>query len=43
LNSSVGLEFLVAYSTTLQTDNVDKANTIGFAIGLQIHLEKEKK
>ena len=40
-NSSVGLEFLLNYSTIASSSN-NKSYKLGIGIGLQIHLEKEK-
>jgi hypothetical protein len=40
-NNSVGLEFLLNYSTTESRSN-DKSYKLGIGIGLQIHLEKDK-
>lgn len=42
LNSSVGLEFLIGYTATPKNKNSDKSSRIGFGIGFQIHLEKDK-
>ena len=42
LNSSVGIEFLIGYSHTPKNKNSDKSSKVGFGIGFQIHLEKEK-
>ena len=42
LNSSVGIEFLIGYSTAPKNKSTGKSNKVGFGIGLQIHLEKEK-
>ncbi|MGN6614669.1 MAG: hypothetical protein ACTHKC_06475 [Candidatus Nitrosocosmicus sp.] len=41
-NSSVGIEFLLNYSSTGTTGNKGRANSIGLSIGLQIHLEKDE-
>lgn len=41
-NSSVGIEFLLDYSSTGTSGNKGRANSIGVGIGLQIHLEKDK-
>ena len=41
-NSSVGLEFIIAYSTTKIVGFSGINNEIRFGIGFQIHLEKEK-
>lgn len=40
-NSSVGLEFLVSYSSTKAALNQGRNNEIRLGIGFQIHLEKE--
>ena len=42
LNSSVALEFLVGYSITPKNKSSAKSSKVGFGIGFQIHLEKEK-
>jgi hypothetical protein len=41
-NSSVGLEFLLGYATTKVVGLSGNNSEIRFAIGFQIHLEKEK-
>jgi hypothetical protein len=41
-NSSVGLEFTLAYSTTKVVGFAGTNNEIRFGIGFQFHLEKEK-
>ncbi len=41
-NSSVGLEFLIGYSTTKYLHYEGRNNTIQAGIGLQVHLEKDK-
>lgn len=41
LNTSVGLEFLLAYSKYQEIDVDYKGNQLQFKIGLQFHLEKE--
>lgn len=41
-NTTVGLEFILGYSTTKVVDFTGTNNGIRFGIGLQIHLEKEK-
>ena len=41
-NTSVGLEFLVSYSTYKFSGIKGSNNTIMFGLGLQVHLEKEK-
>ncbi len=41
LNSSVGLEFLINYSTSSFFKNEVTIATIQFGLGLQVHLEKE--
>jgi hypothetical protein len=42
LNSSVGIEFTVGYSTLKFENSAGTDNTIQTGLGLQIHLEKEK-
>ena len=42
LNTVVGIEFLVGYSTTKYVGYTRSNNTVQVNIGLQIHLEKEK-
>ncbi len=42
LNNIVGIEFTIGYSTQKYTNSLLRTNTIQTAIGLQIHLEKEK-
>jgi hypothetical protein len=39
-NSSVGLEFLAAYTTSKYANITGRNNTFQFGIGLQVHLEK---
>lgn len=41
-NSSVGLEFIIAYSTTKVVGFTGTNNEIRFGIGFQFHLEKDK-
>jgi hypothetical protein len=41
-NSSVGLEFIIGYSTTKVVGFSGTNNEIRFGIGFQIHLEKDK-
>lgn len=41
-NSTVGLEFIIAYSTTKAVGAPGTNNEIRFGIGFQIHLEKDK-
>ena len=41
-NSSVGIEFLLNYSSTGNSVNSNRGGSIGIGIGLQIHLKKEK-
>ncbi len=42
-NSSVGIEFLLNYSSSGNNINNGRSNSIGIGIGLQVHLQKEKK
>jgi hypothetical protein len=42
-NSSVGIEFLLNYTSSGNNTNNSRSNSIGAGIGLQIHLQKEKK
>lgn len=42
-NSSVGLEFLIGYSSSKYAQYEGNNNTVQVGIGLQIHLEKDKK
>lgn len=41
-NSSVGIEFLLNYSSTGTIGYKGRGNSFGISIGLQIHLEKDK-
>ena len=41
-NSSVGIEFLLNYSTTNTNNSITKSYKLGIGIGLQIHLQKDK-
>ena len=41
-NTSVGLEFIIAYSTTKVVGFSGNNNKIQFGVGFQIHLEKDK-
>jgi hypothetical protein len=41
-NSSVGIEFLLNYSSTGNNLSSKRANSIGIGIGLQVHLQKDK-
>jgi len=41
-NSSIGLEFIITYSTTKAVGFSGANNEIKFGIGFQIHLEKDK-
>ncbi|MCO5237934.1 MAG: hypothetical protein M9904_14565 [Chitinophagaceae bacterium] len=41
-NSSVGLEFIVAYNTTKAVGRSGANNEIKFGMGFQIHLERDK-
>jgi hypothetical protein len=42
LNSSVGVEFTIGYSSTHIKGNNDNNNVFQTGIGFQIHLEKNK-
>ena len=41
-NSTVGLEFLIGYSTTKYVQNSSRNSGIQVGLGLQVHLEKSK-
>jgi len=41
-NSSIGIEFLLNYSSTGTSGYNGRGNSFGIGIGLQIHLEKDK-
>ena len=41
-NTSVGLEFLIGYTTSKYVQNSSSTNTIQVGLGLQVHLEKDK-
>lgn len=41
-NTSVGIEFLLNYSSLGNNVNSKRANSFGIGIGLQVHLQKEK-
>lgn len=41
-NSSVGIEFLLNYSSTGVSGNKGRGDSFGIGIGLQIHLQKDK-
>lgn len=41
-NTSVGLEFIIGYSTTKIINYTGSNNAVRFGIGFQFHLEKEK-
>jgi len=41
-NNSVGIEFLLNYSSTGTSGNNGRGNSFGAGIGLQIHLQKDK-
>ncbi len=41
-NNSVGIEFLLNYSSSGNNVNSNRGSSLGIGIGLQIHLEKDK-
>ena len=41
-NTSVGLEFLIGYTTSKYVQNSSRTNSIQVGLGLQVHLEKDK-
>ena len=41
-NSSVGLEFLIGYTTSNYVQNKSSVNSVQVGLGFQIHLEKDK-